>query len=273
MSTVNGVVKTRQGGVRGSVAHGVRSGFPAACSRSDRVPATTAAASAADDGVANLGLLDQVAALAWVKENIAAFGGDPENVTIFGQSAGAMSVGTLLSMPSADGLFRRVIAQSGATHQVMSATTARRIGRYLAEQLGVDASRAAIAAVPVERLLAAQAELKAQLLAHPDPERWGAEVVTSTLPWQPVVDGDVIPAPPIDRIVAGAGARVDVMVGTTTDDWNTVRRCHRRHRTHHRAGADRARHGARVSGPSGLRPPGREGAGGLSSGPSRRDPR
>ena len=170
-------------------------------------------------GVANLGLLDQVAALAWVKDNIAAFGGDPDNVTVFGQSAGAMSVGTLLSMPRADGLFRRAIAQSGAAHQVMSAATARRIGRYLAEQLGVEASREAIAAVPVQRFLAAQAELKAQLLAHPDPERWGAEVVTSTLPWQPVADGDVIPAPPIDRIVAGAGARVDVMVGTTTDDW------------------------------------------------------
>jgi len=171
------------------------------------------------DGNANLGLLDQVAALAWVRENIAAFGGDPGNVTIFGESAGAMSVGMLLSMPRADGLFRRAIAQSGAAHQVMSAATARQVGRYLAEQLGVEATREAIAAVPVDRLLAAQAELKADLLAHPDPDRWGGEVVTSTLPWQPVVDGDVIPARPIDRIVAGAGARVDVMVGTNTDDW------------------------------------------------------
>jgi carboxylesterase type B len=171
------------------------------------------------DGNANLGLLDQVAALAWVRENIAAFGGDPDNVTIFGESAGAMSVGTLLSMPRADGLFRRAIAQSGAAHQVMSDATARRVGQYLAQQLGVEATREAIAAVPVERLLAAQAKLKADLLAHPDPERWGGEVVTSTLPWQPVIDGDVIPAHPIDRIAAGAGARVDVMVGTNTGEW------------------------------------------------------
>ncbi len=170
------------------------------------------------DGNANLGLLDQIAALEWVRENIAAFGGDPGNVTIFGESAGAMSVGTLLSMPRAEGLFRRAIAQSGAAHQVISAATAQRVGQCLAEKLGVEATREAIAAVPVDRLLAAQAELRADLVAHPDPERWGAEVVASMLPWQPVVDGDVIPARPIDRIVAGAGADIDVMVGTNTDE-------------------------------------------------------
>lgn len=154
-----------------------------------------------------------------MRDNIAAFGGDPANITIFGESAGAMSVGTLLSMPRANGLFRRAIAQSGAAHRVMSVATARRVGHHLADKLGVQATRKAIAAVPVERLLAAQAELKGELLAHPDPERWGHEVVTSTLPWQPVIDGDVIPAPPIERIAAGAGAQVDLMVGTNTDDW------------------------------------------------------
>jgi para-nitrobenzyl esterase len=170
------------------------------------------------DGNANLGLLDQVAALEWVRENIAAFGGDPGNVTIFGQSAGAMSVGTLLSIPRAEGLFRRAIAQSGAAHHVLSAATARRVGQHLAEKLGIEATREAIAAVPVDRLLQAQAELKADLVSHPDPERWGGEVVTSLLPWQPVVDGDVIPARPIDRIAAGAAAGIDVMIGTNTDE-------------------------------------------------------
>src|SRR5512134_359192 len=89
-----------------------------------------------EDGDANLGLLDQIAALEWVQANIAAFAGDPGNVTIFGQSAGAMSIGTLLSMPRAEGLFRRAIAQSGGAHQVMPAGSAQKVGRRLAEKLG-----------------------------------------------------------------------------------------------------------------------------------------
>ena len=83
-----------------------------------------------------------------------------------------MSVGTLLCMPRAEGLFGRAIAQSGAAHQVVAAATALRIGRYLADLLGVEATREAIAGVPVDRVLAAQAQLRADLLAHPDPERW-----------------------------------------------------------------------------------------------------
>jgi carboxylesterase type B len=172
-----------------------------------------------DDGVANLGLLDQVAALEWVRDEIAAFGGDAGNVTVFGESAGAMSIGTLLGVPRAGGLFRRAIAQSGAAHQVTPARTALRIGRSLAERLAVPATREAIAAVPVERLLAAQAELKADLLAHPDPQRWSQEIVTGMMPWQPVVDGEVVPGPPLERIAAGTGAKADLVVGTNTEDW------------------------------------------------------
>jgi para-nitrobenzyl esterase len=172
------------------------------------------------EGNANRGLLDQIAALEWVRDNIAAFGGDPGNVTIFGQSAGGMSVGTLLSMPRAERLFRRAIAQSGAAHQAIPVETAQKVTGELAKRLGLDATREAIAAVPVEGLLEAQAELKADLIAHPDPERWGGEVVLSFLPWQPVIDGHVVLARPLDRIADGAGGNIDLMTGSTTEEWN-----------------------------------------------------
>ena len=169
------------------------------------------------DGIANLGLLDQIAALAWVQENIAAFGGDPNNVTIFGQSAGGMSVATLLSMPRAEGLFRRAIAQSGAGHHVLSAMTAQRVGQYLAEKLGVEATREAIAAVPIDRLLQGQEDLGNEIAlgAHPD---WD-ELVVNRMPFEPVIDGEVLPARPIDRIRDGAGAGVDVMVGMNAEEF------------------------------------------------------
>ncbi len=172
-----------------------------------------------DDGFANLGLLDQIAALEWVRDTIPAFGGDPDTVTIFGESAGAMSVGTLLSMPRAEGLFRRAICQSGAAHRVVPAATARRIGIRLAERLGVPPAREGLASVPPDRLLEAGSELKAEMQSSPDPDHWGIEVIASALPWQPVVDGDVHPERPIDRIAAGTGSGVDVIVGWNADDW------------------------------------------------------
>ena len=110
------------------------------------------------DGIANLGLFDQIAALEWVQENIRVLGGEPGNVTVFGESAGAMSVATLLTMPRANGLFHRAIVQSGNTPNVTSAATAERIGRRLAEMLGVEATRDAIAATSPERILQAQAK-------------------------------------------------------------------------------------------------------------------
>jgi carboxylesterase 2/para-nitrobenzyl esterase len=169
------------------------------------------------DALANLGLLDQIAALKWVQENIAAFGGDPGQVTIFGESAGGMSVATLLTMPLAQGLFQRAIVESGNTPNVTSAATAARIGRRLAELLGVDPSREAIAATTPERVLQAQALLRNELIAFPDPAFWG-EVALSSLPWAPTVDGQTLPDPPIKAIRAGVAADIDLLVGSNTEE-------------------------------------------------------
>jgi carboxylesterase type B len=144
------------------------------------------------DGIANLGLLDQIAALTWVQENIAAFGGDPTNVTIFGESAGGMSVATLMAIPRAAGLFRRGITQSGAGHHVIAPATAQRIGQYLAEKLGVEPTRQAIGTVPISRLVQAQQELRMDISRNPSPGRWG-EVAANGVPFLPVIDGDLLP--------------------------------------------------------------------------------
>lgn len=169
------------------------------------------------DDVANLGLLDQIAALKWVRENIAEFGGDSGKVTIFGESAGAMSVATLLAMPLARGLFHRAIVQSGNTPKVNSTGTAERIGRRLAELLSIEPTRQAIAAISPDRVLQGQAKLRDELLAHPDPAFWG-EVAHSYLPWAPTVDKQTIPEPPIESINAGAAADIDLLVGSNTEE-------------------------------------------------------
>jgi para-nitrobenzyl esterase len=169
------------------------------------------------DGTPNLGLLDQIAALTWVRDNIAGFGGDPGNVTIFGESAGAMSVCTLLAMPAAEGLFHRAIAESGAAHNTIGASSARMVGDRLAAVLGTAPTREAIARVPVPQLLAAQDSLSLQVTAKPRAKLWG-DVARTLLPFSPVVDGDLLPGAPLDRIRAGAAADVDLLIGTNSEE-------------------------------------------------------
>ena len=144
------------------------------------------------DAPPNLGLLDQVAALEWVRDNVAAFGGDPDEVTVVGESAGAMSIGALLAMPRAAGLFRRAVLQSGAAHHTLTTATAGRVADYLAAELGVPATAAALRSVPIEQVIRAQKVLARQLQAAPDPARWG-EIVANLMMFEPVVDGEILP--------------------------------------------------------------------------------
>ncbi|WP_280269949.1 carboxylesterase/lipase family protein [Nocardia wallacei] len=162
-----------------------------------------------DDGVANVGLLDQISALEWVRDNIAEFGGDPGNVTVAGQSSGAMAIGSLLAMPRARGLFRRAIMESGAGNICYSAEAAREIGRRFVATLGVAPTREAVAAAGVERMLAAQAAVMSELARQPDPQRWGGEPGCRINMWRCTVDGATLPEKAIDAV----GPEVDVLLG------------------------------------------------------------
>ena len=151
-------------------------------------------------GASNAGMLDVVAALQWVRNNIANFGGDPNNVTIFGQSGGAGKVSTLLAMPSAKGLFHRAIIQSGANLQGVSAADAAKSAQMLMTKLNVKTA-AELQRVPMDQLV--QATLS-----------------TPGLRLSPVLDGKSLPEGPFTPAAPAMSAEIPVLIGSTEFEVN-----------------------------------------------------
>ena len=166
-----------------------------------------------NDSTGNYGMLDQIAALEWVKHNISEFGGDPDNVTIFGESAGAHSVGQLLASPLAKGLFHRAIAQSGTGFYQFQATRHRfermsgfDAGVQLAERLGIDGENqlAALRALSTDAL--------AEVAQHPD--------LLDT--FHPQIDGYVLPQSTAHSFDSGEQTRVPLIVGSNADEGSVL---------------------------------------------------
>ncbi|NVM54570.1 MAG: carboxylesterase/lipase family protein [Candidatus Helarchaeota archaeon] len=154
---------------------------------------------------ANAGLLDQIAALDWIKNNIEVFGGDPNNVTIFGESAGGMSVTTLLAMPAAKGFFHHAISQSGATRPTLS--TDKQSSETFMKKLRIEIDDIdALREVPTKKIVKIQNRITLK----------GG--MTNILAFSPRVDGKTLPKHPLEAVRAGSASDVDLLIGTNLDE-------------------------------------------------------
>jgi len=175
------------------------------------------------EGAGAYGMLDQIAALRWVQENIASFGGDPGKVTIAGESAGGMAVGLLLTAPGARGLFRRAILQSGAAHHGLLVDSEQRVTRGFCKVAGVAPDDAdALRQIPTERLVELQASFFNEVVATPDVGLWGAEVVVTGMPFQPEIGGDFIGRRSIEAVADGVASDIDLLIAHTREEFRLL---------------------------------------------------
>ena len=162
----------------------------------------------------NLGLRDQIAALRWVRDNIAAFGGDPGNVTLFGESSGGGSVTTLMTVPSAEGLFHQAIAQSSPATSVYGRERASTVAHRLLTLLGLSPEQVGeLRRIPVDRLARASGELATEVFGS----------VPGTLAIAPVVDRDLIPYYPVAAFKKGKQHKIPLLIGTNKDEASIFR--------------------------------------------------
>ena len=171
------------------------------------------------DGVpANLAIRDMIFALKWVKENIASFGGNPDNVTVMGQSAGSTHIGSLLASPLAKGLFQKAILMSGSHLAQWSPEQADTSSKMLFDYYGIPHTREAMQALPPEKMLDFRRLMVEKLN---DPE-WLRYTNGNATLFKPYVDGEVLKKRVVDSVAEGAGKEVDVMIGSTANEWNYV---------------------------------------------------
>jgi para-nitrobenzyl esterase len=168
---------------------------------------------------ANVGMLDIVRALEWVRDNIVNFGGDPGNVMIFGQSGGGGKVNTLMAMPSAKGLFHRAAVESGSLLNASTADDSAKLGAAVLEQLGLSASGMdKIQQVPVEQLIGAGL---AAVRSLAPPMLPGGPFRLPRIGWQPTVDGRNLPTEPCDPVAPAISRQIPLLVGTVLNEFAT----------------------------------------------------